>query len=88
MGRRGRLESRFRYSAQVVFNNFPFPDASPADLYDPLAMPTVLARAHRDLDRAVDRCYRRQPFTTELNRTQFLFQRYETLVAPLLAAPR
>lgn len=32
-----------------------------ADLYDPLAMPEDLVKAHADLDRAVDACYRRRP---------------------------
>ena len=85
----GRLESRYRYSAKIVYNNFPWPDlpgssatrdpapiapsispsqkkraaieaaaqvvldarasfldASLADLYDPLAMPPALSKAH------------------------------------------
>ena len=36
-----------------------------ANLYDPIAMPPALARAHAALDRAVDRCYRREPFTSD-----------------------
>ena len=39
--------------------------ATLADLYDPLAMPPALVKAHRALDRAVDLAYRPQPFTTE-----------------------
>ena len=39
------------------------------------------------LDRAVDRCYRRQPFTGERERVEFLFALYERLAAPLLPAP-
>ncbi|MGD0899960.1 MAG: DNA methyltransferase, partial [Thermoguttaceae bacterium] len=57
-----------------------------ADLYDVLAMPPKLVKAHRALDRAVDRCYRRQPFTTERQRVEFLFALYEKLTAPLLPA--
>ena len=74
----GRLEGRLRYSNDIVYNNFPwpesplrqqieevkdaanavldtrksFPDASLADLYDPLSMPKMLSDAHRRLDRA------------------------------------
>ncbi len=87
----GRLESRYRYSAKLVYNNYPWPEsptakqltsvenaaqavldvreehlkkgATLADLYDPLAMPPKLIKAHAVLDRAVDRCYRSQPFT-------------------------
>ncbi len=57
-----------------------------ADLYDPLTMPESLHRAHQQLDRAVDRCYRPQPFTSERNRIEYLFQLYEEYTAPLLAA--
>ena len=107
----GRLKSDYRYSARLVYNNFPwpqdvndkqreaveaaaqsvldardqFPDASLADLYDPLSMPPVLTKAHAKLDRAVDRCYRSQPFPHERNRVEFLFELYERLSAPLVA---
>ncbi|MEL6614798.1 MAG: DNA methyltransferase [Bacteroidota bacterium] len=57
--------------------------ATLADLYDPLAMPPELVKAHRALDTAVDRAYRPQPFTTEANRVAFLFDRYEALTNPL-----
>ena len=57
--------------------------ATLADLYDPLAMPPELVRAHRALDRAVDLAYRPQAFTTEANRVAFLFDRYEALANPL-----
>jgi hypothetical protein len=106
----GRLESRFRYSNTIVYNNYPFPenvtekqrqkvetaaqavldtrakypDSSLADLYDPLTMPPDLVKAHQNLDKAVDLCYRPQPFINELSRIEFLFNLYETLSSPLL----
>jgi hypothetical protein len=36
----------------------PTKTASLADLYDPLSMPPALVKAHAELDRAVDLCYR------------------------------
>jgi hypothetical protein len=60
-----------------------FPNASLADLYDPDVMPDVLARAHRALDRAVDACYRRTPFDSEIQRAIYLFEQYGRLDAPL-----
>jgi hypothetical protein len=36
------------------------------------------------LDKAVDLCYRPQPFVNELNRIEYLFSLYEALSAPLL----
>jgi hypothetical protein len=61
-----------------------YPDSSLADLYDPLTMPPDLTKAHQNLDKAVDLCYRPQPFVSELNRIEFLFNLYENLTAPLL----
>ena len=125
----GRLESRFRYSAGIVYNNFPWPmsptasqkeavegharrvlelrtecgdgrhgflparksgpaSATLADLYDPLTMPAPLVKAHQALDRAVDRCYRPEPFPSDRARVEFLFALYEKLTAPLIAAPK
>lgn len=65
-----------------------FPGATLSDLYNPLAMPPKLVKAHSDLDKAVDLCYRTQPFPTERQRVEFLFALYEKLSAPLLAAPK
>lgn len=102
----GRLESRYRYSKDIVYNNFiwpevteaqqaaisqlaqaildartQFPDSSLADLYDPLTMPPSLAKAHTQLDRAVDRLYRLKPFVTDAERVALLFELYQNAVA-------
>ncbi|MBR3891418.1 MAG: class I SAM-dependent DNA methyltransferase [Bacilli bacterium] len=78
----GRLESRYRYSKDIVYNNFPwckptkekmdkicktaqqildarnlYPDCSLADLYDEVAMPSELRKAHQANDRAVMEAY-------------------------------
>jgi hypothetical protein len=106
----GRLKSDYRYSAGLVYNNFPWPEkptakqkatvaakaqavlderakhtlSTLADLYDPLTMPADLVKAHADLDRAVDACYRPQAFTSDRQRVEFLFALYERYTAPLL----
>ncbi len=107
----GRLKSDYRYSVGIVYNTFPWPEAtdqqrekvrslaqavldaracSPgetlADLYDSLMMPWQLRKAHRALDRAVDRLYRSAAFTGDRDRAEHLFGLYENLVAPLVAA--
>jgi hypothetical protein len=104
----GRLESRYRYSVGIVYNNFPwpspsdkqrsaiesaaqhvidvrarFPEASLADLYDPIVMPPELVKAHRVLDRNVDRAYCRKSFSSEAERVAFLFERYLQLLAEI-----
>ncbi|WP_346859838.1 DNA methyltransferase [uncultured Draconibacterium sp.] len=106
----GRLKSDFRYSKDLVYNNYPwpknpsdknkkaveekaqkvldvraeFPGSSLADLYDPLTMPPKLVKAHQQLDKTVDLCYRPQAFTTETARIEYLFELYNEYTAPLL----
>ncbi len=62
--------------------------ATLAELYDSLAMPPALTRAHAALDRAVDRCYRSQPFVFDRQRVEFLFGLYEAMAAPLIPRSR
>jgi hypothetical protein len=62
------------------------PDSTLADLYDPDVMPHDLRKAHRDLDRAVDRLYRKEPFLSDRERVEHLFALYEKFSAPVLAA--
>ncbi len=127
----GRLESRYRYSKDIVYNNYPwpelpsphpspaggeseargaqqrsaaegegkveaaaqavldaraqFPQSTLADLYDPLTMSPALVKAHQALDRAVDACYRKAPFTNDAQRVEFLFERYQQLTSLLPA---
>ena len=60
--------------------------ATLAELYDPELMPPNLRRAHRALDRAVDRLYRRKRFSSERERVEYLFALYERMQVPLAAA--
>ena len=60
-----------------------FPDSSLADLYDPLTIPPKLLKAHQALDKAVDLCYRSQPFTSETARIEFLFNLYNEYNEPI-----
>ncbi|MFO0881933.1 MAG: DNA methyltransferase [Candidatus Saccharimonadales bacterium] len=99
----GRLESRYRYSKDIVYNNFiwpeqvsdaqkaeieklaqaildaraNYPDATLADLYDPLTMPPDLAKAHKALDKAVDKLYQKEPFANDAERVALLFNLYQ-----------
>jgi hypothetical protein len=71
-------------SAQAVLDaRATFPDASLADLYDPNTMPTALVKAHQALDKAVDLCYRPQPFPNETKRIEYLFELYDQYTAGL-----
>jgi hypothetical protein len=46
-------------------------------------MPPDLVKAHQALDKAVDQCYRPQPFPNELTRIEYLFGLYEQYTAPM-----
>jgi len=137
----GRIKSDYRYSNDIVYNNFPWPEnpsekqkkdvedaaqkvldvresflnpvgseadyatslprhlatsdspphhpsTSLADLYDPLTMPPALVKAHQELDKAVDLCYRPQPFLNETKRIEFLFELYDKYTADLFTKER
>jgi len=100
----GRLKTDYRYSSQLCYNNFPFPEITlkqkenlnlyvfailderakhpektMAQLYDPDKMPKGLKQAHEELDRAVEQCYRLQPFTSDTERLEYLFKLYEEM---------
>ncbi|NJL11632.1 MAG: class I SAM-dependent DNA methyltransferase [Microscillaceae bacterium] len=55
------------------------PEKTMAQLYDPDKMPKGLRQAHEDLDRAVEQCYRLQPFMSDTERLEFLFKLYEEM---------
>ncbi len=78
--------SRLEPPAQAVLDaRATHPGATLAGLYDPDLMPPNLRRAHRALDRAVDRLYRRAGFASERERVEHLFMLYEKMRAPLAA---
>lgn len=71
-------------AAQAVLDaRAEFPTSTLADLYDPNTMPPALAKAHAALDKAVEKCYRKEPFTSDRERVEYLFALYEKLTAPL-----
>jgi hypothetical protein len=55
-----------------------------AVLYHRLTMPSLLAEAHHELDKAVERCYRKKPFDDDWERLTFLFELYEKIISGLL----
>ena len=99
----GRIKSDYRYSNELVYNNYPFPknvsdkhkqsveqkaqdilniraefkESSLADLYNSLAMPPRLKKAHQALDKAVDKCYTTKTFKNDKERMELLFELYE-----------
>jgi hypothetical protein len=74
---RAALES----AAQAVLDARVAVGGSLVEMYDPDAMPEPLVRAHRALDRVVDRIYAgRRTGLTETSRTALLIERYRDLV--------
>jgi hypothetical protein len=64
------------------------PQASLADLYDPLTMPANLLKAHQVLDKAVDAAYGYKGASTDAARVAFLFERYQAITSLLPAAEK
>ena len=78
--------SKLEPFAQAVLDaRTKYRDTTLADLYDPDTMPEELRATHQMLDRAVDRLYRRKPFSSELERAEHLFALYEKIRVPLEA---
>ena len=100
----GRLKSDYRYSKDVVYNNFPwpnpteaqkekieqtakaildarslFPESSLSDLYDEVAMPPELRKAHQENDRAVMAAYGFDVKMTESQCVAELFKLYQEM---------
>ncbi len=59
------------------------PQASLADLYDPLTMPANLLKAHQALDKAVDAAHGYKGASTDAARVAFLFERYQAITSLL-----
>jgi hypothetical protein len=81
---RAKKQSARAQTATAEAAVLPKTNCTLADLYDPVAMPPRLHKAHEQLDRAVDLCYRKEPFASDRHRVEYLFHLYEQLTAPLL----
>jgi len=74
-------------AAQAVLDTrAQFPGSTLADLYDPLAMPAALLKAHQKLDTAVDAAYGRKSFKSDAERVAYLFELYQRATSLLPAA--
>ncbi len=49
-------------------------------------MPPVLTKAHQTLDKAIDLCYRPQPFQSETKRIEYLLELYDKYTSGLFAS--
>ena len=79
-----RQKQAIEDAAQAVLDaRAKFPNASLADLYDPLTMPEALTKAHHKLDAAVDMAYAKRRFTGDSDRVAFLFELYRQITSPL-----
>lgn len=57
-----------------------FPEMTLSQLYDPDTMPDSLREAHHQMDLAVERCYRKKPFSSDEERLEYLFKLYEIMI--------
>ena len=72
----GNLARLEKHAQQVLDVRGKYAGTSLATLYGANSMPTDLSRAHRRLDRKVERMYRKRPFGSDQERIDFLLDRY------------
>jgi len=65
----GIIEERAKHSGKTM-----------AQLYNPDTMPKGLKQAHQELDEAIEKCYRLQPFKNDTERLEYLFKLYEDMI--------
>lgn len=73
-------ETLKEYVLCILDERAKYPEKTMAQLYDPDSMPAGLRLAHQQLDEAVERCYRLQPFSTDTERLEYLFRLYEEMI--------
>ncbi len=54
--------------------------SSLADMYDPTTMPDDLKKAHKKLDRMVEKLYRKEQFESDQERIEYLLEGYQNMV--------
>ncbi|WP_455629123.1 class I SAM-dependent DNA methyltransferase [Parabacteroides chinchillae] len=67
------------YVFAILDERAKYPSKTMAQLYDPEIMPMGLRQAHKELDAAIERCYRLQPFANDTERLEYLFKLYEEM---------
>jgi len=73
-------ENLNQYVFDILDERAKHPEKTMAQLYNPGTMPKGLKHAHEELDKAVEQCYRLQPFTSDTERLEFLFKMYEEMI--------
>ncbi|MBW8359312.1 MAG: class I SAM-dependent DNA methyltransferase [Weeksellaceae bacterium] len=68
-----------QYVFAILDERAKFPQKTMAWLYNPDTMPKDLKNAHRELDEAIERCYRLAPFTSDAERLEYLFKMYDEM---------
>ncbi len=72
-------KAKIEQTAQAILDaRSQFPEASLADLYNPLTMPPALRKAHQENDKAVEKAYGKT-FSSDDERVAFLFEKYVEL---------
>lgn len=68
-----------QYVLQVLDERYKHQEKTLAWLYNINTMPAGLKMAHQDLDEAIERIYRIQPFTSDAERLEYLFKMYDEM---------
>ena len=77
----GNLNELEPYAKKILDIRDKYPDSTLADLYDPITMPVDLLKAHKSLDKIVERLYREKPFESDNERLEFLLKEYQKMTS-------
>ncbi len=67
------------YAFSILEVRAKYPSKTLEWLYNPNTMPIDLKKAHQELDEAIEKCYRLQPFKNDIERLEYLFKMYENM---------
>jgi hypothetical protein len=68
------------YVFAILDERAKYPSKTLAQLYNPDTVPAGLKKAHQELDEAIEKCYRLQPFKNDTERLEYLFKLYEEMI--------
>lgn len=74
-----QIENINLYIYAILDERGKYPGKTIKWMYEPKTMPAGLKKAHQELDEAIERCYRLQPFTNDTERLEYLFKLYEEM---------
>jgi len=75
-----KLDSLKIFAEKILDERKKHPDSTLADMYGSDSMPSGLRKAHQNLDKAVEKLYRKEPFKSDVEIIEFLLSKYKEMI--------